>query len=81
MKGVVLVDDIIEIVRTVLETEKNLETDIDLFDEFGMDSLQVVDLIVALEEKFGIEFQEEDFLLKNFRTIETIIYLVNEKLQ
>ena len=74
-------DDIIEIVRTVLETEKNLETDIDLFDEFGMDSLQVVDLIVALEEKFGIEFQEEDFLLKNFRTIETIIYLVNEKLQ
>lgn len=42
-----------------------------LLDDLGADSLDVVELAMALEEEFGLEVPDED--LENIRTVKDII--------
>jgi acyl carrier protein len=42
-----------------------------LLDDLGADSLDVVELVMALEEEFGIEVPDED--VENIRTIGDIV--------
>lgn len=47
-----------------------------LVDDLGYDSLQMIDFILSLEEKFSINFDDEDFdleLLNNYYNLECII--------
>lgn len=53
------------------------DIDCDLVNEFGLNSLMMVELIVALEEK-GIVIADEDLLVENFTTINKILYTVNK---
>lgn len=50
--------------------------DIDLIDSGILDSLAIVQLISFIEEEFKIEFKDEDFEVKNFKTISSILALV-----
>jgi methoxymalonate biosynthesis acyl carrier protein len=52
----------------------------DLVEAEVMDSLGIMKLILFLEENFGIKISDEDLTLENFRSIETIYSLVEEKL-
>lgn len=42
-----------------------------LLDDLGADSLDVVELVMALEEEFGIEVPDED--VENIRTVADIV--------
>lgn len=47
----------------------------DLF-AVGIDSLNSIDLIVAFEEEFGFQFNDEDLIADNFRTLkDTMSYI------
>lgn len=48
-----------------IENPEQLSAEEDL-KEYGMDSLNAIELVVALEMEFGIEFSEEDLLVDNF---------------
>lgn len=39
---------------------------------YGLDSMGTINLIVALEEEFGVEIQDDDLQLRNFSSIEKI---------
>ncbi|SES64047.1 acyl carrier protein [[Clostridium] polysaccharolyticum] len=57
---------IMESIQNVLGEEgieKELKADMDLINEVGLDSLQLVNVILDLEEEFGlcIDFDEFDF--------------------
>ena len=41
-----------------------------LLDDFGADSLDVVELVMALEDEFGIEVPDDD--VENIRTVKDI---------
>lgn len=72
-------EDLIKIVNDTFGdvTVKKDDIDRNLVTEFGMDSIKMVELIVALEEK-GIFIADEDLLVENFTTINTIFYTINK---
>jgi acyl carrier protein len=49
--------------------------------EYGMDSLNAIELIVALEMEFAIEFNEEDLLVDNLCTIQKLKDVVKKYLE
>ncbi|MEG0518842.1 MAG: phosphopantetheine-binding protein [Bacteroidales bacterium] len=51
---------------------------ISLFDDAGMDSLMLVDLISSLEIEFELDLQLQDF--ENLKTIEDLALMVTQKL-
>ena len=60
-----------------IELEQVLDT-ADIMDDLGADSLDVLDLIIALEEEFGISISDADVI--NNRIVEDVIsYIVNNK--
>ncbi len=60
-----------------IELEQVLDT-ADIMDDLGADSLDVLDLIIALEEEFGISISDADVI--NNRIVEDVVsYIVNNK--
>ena len=52
----------------------------DLFAGAGLDSLGLVELLLALEEEFGIDISADDLELDRFRSIASIASFVCSKL-
>lgn len=46
----------------------------------GLDSIKTVELIVELEECFGITFSDEELLFENFATVRLIVDRIRGKL-
>jgi acyl carrier protein len=66
-------EDIIRITNEVFADEFEIQTDrlkpeARIFDEFGLDSLDVVDLIVAIQKRFGVQIREDE-RVRSIRTL------------
>ena len=48
---------------------EEIETDVPLMDAYGVDSVSLLELVVGLEEAFGIQLDDGDFDVKNFATV------------
>jgi len=59
------------------ETVENITPEKDFVKDLGADSLDVVELIMALEEEFGIEIPEED--AEKIKTVADVINYIKEK--
>ena len=57
----------------------SLAPEASLLDDLGADSLDVVELVMALEEEFSIEVPDDD--VENIRTIGDVISYVGAKAQ
>ena len=70
-----------EIKRMLLEllNKEDLDEKQELL-SVGLDSLNVIKLIVMLEETFSIRFEDEDLQLKYFHSIDTLSNFVTSKL-
>lgn len=70
-----------EIVARVLELSEeqaeDLDRDTDLM-ELGLDSMTCVEVVVNLEDEFGITVDEEDLLVENMSTIARLEELVEK---
>ncbi len=67
-----LITRVNEIVAEQLGAEKDaLVPEANLLDDLGADSLDVVELVMALEEEYGIEVTDED--AENIRTVQDIV--------
>ncbi len=74
--------EIIEMTNHVFEEyfeiEKELlKPEVNIFEDLGLDSLDMVDLIVALQAKFGISIRE-DRRIREIRTLADIYRFVAE---
>ena len=71
-----------EIKRMLLEllNKEDLDEKQELL-SVGLDSLNVIKLIVMLEETFSIRFEDEDLQLKYFHSIDTLSNFFTSKLQ
>lgn len=63
----------------VLELDWDFPEDGNLF-EAGLDSMAVMQLVVAVEDRFGIELAPEDLNKKNLATPTTLAALIAEKI-
>ncbi len=50
-----------------------------LMDDHGIDSVQLLEIVVGLEEEFGVSFEDEDFDIEVFKTVKSIADCVREK--
>ncbi|MCP4003568.1 MAG: acyl carrier protein [bacterium] len=67
-----------EIVAEQLDAEKDaLVPEANLLDDLGADSLDVVELVMAIEEEYGIEVTDED--AENIRTIQDIVSYIEAR--
>ena len=51
-----------------------------LVDEYGVDSVSLFELVVGLEEEFGIRIGDDEFDIKHFVTVAALARFVRSKL-
>jgi len=67
-----IIDKINQVFEKSFEIEKGkLQPQANIFEDLGLDSLDVVDLVVVLQQKFGIKIRD-DQRIRNIRTLEDI---------
>jgi acyl carrier protein len=68
--------DVVEKVNQVFEESFEIERNMlgpekKIFDDLGLDSLDIVDLVVALQQKFGVTIRDDE-RVRSIRTLEDI---------
>ena len=51
----------------------------DIINDFGADSLDVIDMITTLSDEFGVEIPDEE--IENFHTVGDVVVYVEEHMQ
>ncbi len=64
------------IVEQLGANEEDVVAGASFIDDLGADSLDTVELVMALEEEFGVEIPDED--AENIKTVQDAINYVNE---
>ena len=57
-----------------------IEEDKSLVDTYGVDSVSLLELVVGLEEEFGIVIGDDEFDIKNFESIKALAVFVRSKI-
>ena len=58
---------------------EEIENDKGLMDTYGIDSFSIMEIVVGLEELYGIKFAPGEFQLSLFKTIDSIAQFVRSK--
>ncbi len=67
--------------RLFLEIDAaELESAASLTETYGVDSVRLFDMVVGMEDVFGISFEDEELALDNFDTVTAIAARVRAKL-
>ena len=72
-------DGVKEVIDETLKYSGDVTTDTKLKGDLIMDSLDGVELVMAREEKFGVEIPNED--MANLETVGDIVTYIDKKLQ
>ena len=72
-------DGVKEVIDETLKYSGDVTTDTKLKGDLIMDSLDGVELVMALEEKFGVEIPNED--MASLETVGDIVTYIDKKLQ
>ncbi len=77
-----LIDTVASILLKVLPdaSADTLRPDSDLF-AMGLDSVNAIELVLGLEDRFGISFGLDEIQYKNFSTMLTISDMIEKKLK
>ena len=59
---------------------EQIREDKSLMDDYGVDSVSLLELVVGIEEEFGIRVDDADFSVENFATIERLAAFVRERM-
>ena len=66
-----------EIICDQLDLEEDKVTmDSDIMEDFEADSLDVVDLVMSLDDEFGLEVPDDQ--IENFRTVGDVVRYIEE---
>lgn len=63
----------LQIAPTDIESSKNL------MDNYGVDSVSVMEMAVGMEEEFGVSFEGMEFNLAHFQSIDSMAAFVRSK--
>jgi acyl carrier protein len=75
-----LLSKIIPIFEKTLDIEKDkLKSEARIIEDLGADSLETVELVMALEEELNIEIPDED--AEKMKTIDDVIIYLDKKLE
>ena len=58
---------------------EEIEDDKSLIRDYGVDSLNLLELVVGVEEEFGIAIGDTEFRVSNFETVNALSEFIEEK--
>jgi acyl carrier protein len=75
-------------VRGILAREFSLDGDAEAFDEttgllgkgIGLDSVEVLQVVSAIEEAFGLTIEDDELEVEHFATIGTLVTFIERRL-
>lgn len=73
-------DKVIEILMDLVP-DFEYSDDVKLLDDGILDSFDIVNLVLEINEEFGVEIGVEDVSEENFETVDLICELIKEKLE
>ena len=74
-----MTDKIKAIIAEILELEEDtINNDASIIDDLGADSIAVMEIVMELEEEFGVEVPTDDIL--ELKTLNDIVSYVEKKL-
>jgi len=66
--------------RMILKADPaTIEEEKSLIEDYGVDSVSLLEMVVGIEEAFGIEVGDDDFSLDTFRSVASIAAVVRGK--
>lgn len=79
-----LVSLIIELLKSekLIKKEKLVKDEVEIFEstslanDVGLSSIDIIELVVLIEDKLGLEFDDSDLLLMNFDNVSVIADLI-----
>jgi acyl carrier protein len=57
-----------------------IDTEASLIDVYGVDSVCLLELVVGLEDAFGIQLEDGDFNVRNFESVAALRQFVQQRL-
>lgn len=73
-------DKVIEILMDLVP-DFEYSDDVKLLDDGILDSFDIVNLVLEINEEFGVEIGVEDVSEENFETVDSVCELIKEKLE
>lgn len=61
-----------------IENKNNITMDSELVDDLGADSLDSIDIVMSVEDEFGIEVPDE--VIENMKTVSDIVDYIESKM-
>jgi acyl carrier protein len=58
---------------------QDIADDAPLMETYGIDSVALFELVVGLEDEFGVAMEDTDFQIETFRTVNSIAEFVEAK--
>lgn len=75
---------LIKLIKSIFDFEVD-ENDIskvhDLVEDLGLDSLQLVELVVCIEDEFNINIEDDDLDIEKISSIDNLCKLIEKQLQ
>ena len=59
---------------------EEIPTDASLMDTYGVDSVSLLELVVGLEEAFGVQIEDGDFDVRNFASVAALREFVRARM-
>lgn len=75
-----IVKKIIKIIEEEFDSVLIESADANLL-ESGLNSVDLIQLIILIEEGFGFEFPDEDLVIENFRSVNILSEYISEKIE
>ena len=76
-----LLEQVVDVIADTLSVKKEaINEDTNLVDDLQVDSLDMVDLVLAIEQEFGIEIKDED-ITPDIKTIKDVVELLEKYLK
>ncbi len=71
--------DLINILKNISKT-KNISLSSNLIKDKILDSLDLINLVFLIEDKYKIKLNDQDLNDKNFKDVQTLVKLINKKI-
>ena len=68
------------LIEEVMQELSDVSMDAEITSEYGVNSVSIIRLIVAAEEKFGVKFTDYELSLEDYKTFEDLAAVIKAKL-
>ena len=70
-----------ELIKEVMpEVDEDIKFNVDIEQEYGVNSISIIKLIIAIEKAFEVDFSDYELALDNYSTFDDVVNSIAKKL-